>query len=255
MGPLVMSFRGLCMHMTAASNLLPPGVGNRVVAVNATQGAKVVLIERGIPNLLSLPAHFCFLEADPPTTAALSSAGISGHLDGWNVQVVNGIGAFGPSSIADLPRLRTYVPRMQLLPNFGDVGAPGPDACCFVDMQAGTLEQHQYQSVSDPGYFTTWTVCTDGEPRLRFLARDGNVIDVTVPSTQPDEALSDGVFGSIVLHNSTTAADDDPFDFALYYLAAQGGIPSDFAHPLPGSQSIQTEFTDMTTSCSNSQFP
>ncbi len=255
MGQLVMSFRGLCLHMTYASGLLPGGVAHRVVTADASHGANPTMVVDGAFRQVALPAHRCYLEADQPTLDALCIHGIPTNLDGWRISVTNGVGTFAPPSIPDIPSLSTYRPALQLVEGVRNPGAPGPDVCCFVDLEQGSIEQHQYQDVPDPGYFTTWTVSTNGDPQLLFLSRDGTSIPVTVPSTPSGQTFPHGVFGSIVLHNSTTNQEDKALDFALHFLIAKGGIPLEFSNPLPGSEGITSDIIDMTPSCSNSQFP
>jgi len=250
MGQLVMSFRGLCLHVNDGNGMLPDGVRHRIIAVNATQGAN--------SQFGPLPAHHCFLKANQGTIDALSAALVPKFLDGWNVQVANALGPPVVVSIPNLPRLSTFSPDMSLWPDLRHAGAPAPDACCFVDIAMGKIEDHQFQveGIDDPGFYSTWTVDTDGEPQLIFQPRHGSPISVTVPSTPEGETLRDenGVPGSIVLHNSTTTDVDSANDFALYYLARQGGIPSKFSRLLPG-QTFANPAIDMTTSCSNSQYP
>lgn len=265
MGQLVMSFRGLCMHLTYVSGLLPGGVAHRVIAADASHGANPTLVVKGAFTQVALPAHHCFLQADQPTLDALRIHGVPTNLDGWRISLTNGVGSFAPPSIQDIPGLRSLRPDLQLVEGVSKSGAPEPGICCFVDLEQGRIEENQYQDVLNPGYFTTWTVSTDGDPKLLFLHRDGTSIPVTVPSTPPGQTFKNGVLGSMVLHNSTTSEQDKDLDFALQFLVAQGGIPPEFSEPLPGSEPdtsgpvtdpihIYVAF-DMTPSCSNSQFP
>ena len=253
-GTLVMSFRGLCIHVNRDSGILPAAVGHRIVAVNAANGALMKVA--GLPVLL--PAHHCFIEADQATTNALWNAGVPRMLDGWNVQVGNALDTPPVMvSLGDVPKLSTYSPGMTLWPDLGNSGAPAQDACCFVDIQAGSVVASKFDvpGLIDAGFYSTWTIATKGEPQLNLVSRDGTAISVTVPSTPSGATLSNGVPGSFVLHNSTTSNDDSQYDFGLYYLARQGGIPISFAGPLPGENGSPGQFFDMTTSCSNSQFP
>jgi len=260
MGNLVLSFRGLCLHVNARAGILPDGVRHRIIAIDAARGAS--------SSFGRLPAHHCFLNANPETVNALWNAGVPKFLDGWNLKVGNALGPELAVRIHDLPSLSTYSPGMSLRPNLAKTGAPATDACCFVDIAMGTIEQRQFEDpkISNPGYYTTWTVATDGDPQLIFLSRDGSQITVDVPSTTTGETLATetgGVPGSIVLHNSvlrnsTTTETDSPNDFALYYLAREGGIPPTFSGLLPGQEQregLTHPAIDMTTSCSNSQFP
>ena len=268
MGKLVMSFRGLCLHVNKKPPaFLPEGVEHRVVIMNASHGAS--------SQFGKLPEHFCYINANEATTNALWAAGVPKSLDGWNVQVTNALpppdGKALSVSLPDIPRLGDYAPLMILWPSLGQAGAPPAanppeaDVCCFVDISMGTVADHQFKEIIpaefERGYYSTWTVDTHGDPKLRFLSRSGACIEVEVPSTHQDESLANenGVPGSIVIHNSViynsaSQLADSVNDFALHYLAREGNIPSEFVGLLPGKEFAYAA-TDMTTSCSNSQFP
>ncbi|HXH39935.1 MAG TPA: hypothetical protein VNN08_14995 [Thermoanaerobaculia bacterium] len=274
MGELVMSFRGLWMHVHATpQQSLPAGVLHRVVAVNASLGS---------PKFGGLPPHVCYLEVSSDMSAALQAAGLpfdqtlgSGggvSLNGYRLTVANASAAQGlnvtfetaPPDVVP-PHLKDYDTNMKLLPNIQiDTGAPSDTgagvlaAACYADISLGNVTAHKF---SAGGIYTTWTVLTDGDPILQLIGQDGKPLQVVGTagislSTPPGFTLSDGVPGSVVLHNSTTDLSDKEFDFALNYLAAEGGIP-DNLRGIPGSegQSPSAEFVDMTTSCSNSQYP
>jgi|GEM_PF-1143742 len=277
MGQLVMSFRGLCIHVTEAS-FLPEGVQHRVVAVDANNGF------RSQRQGLDLPAHHCYLEVSSDISAALQHAGLSFDptlgsaggmpFDGYRLTVVNATASQGLNvdldvhSVVDLPlktvpSLKKFVPNMALLPSITtETGAPS-QADCYVDINLGIITASLFPITTNPisggGLYTTWTVQTDGDPKLQLMTRDGKTLLVEetagVPlSTPPGLTLSDDVQGSIVLHNSTTDMSDKAHDFALYYLAGTGGIPDPLPQNLPGEGS-PFAMVDTTPSCSNSRYP
>ena len=71
MGQFVMSFRGITMHVTKESGVLPPNVKHRVVSVNASAGYHGPVHDWG-----DVPAHFCFLEGAPDALDALEILGL-----------------------------------------------------------------------------------------------------------------------------------------------------------------------------------
>ncbi len=276
MGQLVMSFRGICMHVTDAK-YLPDGVLYRVVTVDANHGFQ----RQG----LDLPAHHCYLEVSSDISAALQRAGLSFDptlgsgggmpFDGYRLTVVNATLSQGlkvdldvaSTSLVDpplktVPSLTQFVPGMTLLPSITtETGAPS-QADCYVDINLGTITASLFPITTSPpsggGLYTTWTVQTDGDPILQLMTRDGKTLTVEGTegaslSTPPGLTLSDDVPGSIVLHNSTKDLSDKALDFALYYLAGTGGIPDPLPPNLPGEKSLA--YVDTTPSCSNSRYP
>lgn len=278
MGQLVMSFRGLCIHVTSAP-FLPDGVRHRVVAIDANDGFQ----RQG----LALPPHHCYLEVSSDISAALQRAGLSFDstlgsgggmaFDGYRLTVVNATASQGlnvdldvvSTSVVDLPlttvpSLKQFVQDMVLLPSITtETGAPS-QADCYVDINLGTITASPFPITTKPiagggGLYTTWTVQTDGDPILQLMTRDGKTLTVEGTagaslSTPPGVTLSDDVQGSIVLHNSTTDLSDKALDFALYYVAGTGGIPNPLPLHLPGEGSL-FEYVDTTPSCSNSRYP
>ncbi len=266
MGQLVMSFRGLWIHVNQGwwpGDDLP----HHVVAVDASLGAPGF---RG-----GLPPHFCYVEAMDTVTKAFENAGIplvAGilPLGGWNLSVANAsndlsnalsisMSVTNPNANAELtriPQLTTFDESMRLLPVIaGEPGAP-IWAVCVVDISHGKVTAGQFPAEGNDsrgGLYTTWTVDTDGPPRLLLTSRTGEQLPIPLTDCS-GPPLSDGVPGCLVLHNSTTDFTDKNLDFALYYLAAAGGIPS-FAGLLPGESSPTPTKTDLGTSCSNSQYP
>lgn len=251
MGQLVMSFRGLCIHVKKGAWLTAANVGHRVVAIDASQGTP----QTAWPPL---PAHFCFIEADLGLLHALQGAGLPQFLDGWNLQVTNAIGPALDIILKDAPHLTEFSPGMILRKDLGEeTGAP-TEAACFADMQFGTVRESRFELPGGlvGGIHTTWTVETDGYPELQFQSRDGKAVNITIPSTPDGVTQSNNVPGSFVLHNSTTDFSDKNFDFVLNYLAREGGIPNTLKHPFPGEDpQPQDANVDMGTSCSNSQYP
>lgn len=268
MGQLVMSFRGIVCHVLKASGKLPDGVPHRVVAVNAARGLSGSFLGH-------LPPHHCFLEMGEAARKSFADAGFradaSGHvpLNGWNIRVENAVQRTPPdvTRLAGLFALKKIVPSMEIRREIGNDEDHTPEwAACFVDVPAGSVACHQF----DPGggLYTTWTVETTDRPRLRFTPRSGEgaPIFVTIPSTRPDATLSDGVPGSLVLHNGTRDKTDAQGDFLLQYLLNQKGIPQrdEVVGLLPGenepvrSDSAKHPFLmdwGTATSCSNSTYP
>lgn len=259
MGQLVMSFRGLCMHVTPNPNT---EVKHRVVGVNTKDGS---------PKFGGLPPHSCFLEVTSDVSAALQKAGLSFDpnlggvpLNGYRLTVANadpsqglkvdlnvtGVGL--PFEV--VPHLTDYA-TIALIPSIqADTGAPSW-ADCYVDINLGNVTAVAF---SAGGIYTTWAVKTVGDPVLQLTGQDGTTVPVTGEqgsslSTPHGFKLSDGVPGSLVLHNSTKDVIHKEYDFALYYLAGEGGIP-DNLHNFPTDPGIVVD-VDMTTSCSNSQYP
>jgi hypothetical protein len=239
---------------------------------------------------LQLPAHFFSIEAIPTVADLLTNAGlpVSNMGVGWTLSVQNATGDLtvnltGPGN-DPVPSLTTYDPDMKL--------NPVEDWACIVGIRNGSITTGKFSPlVSNPGggLYTTWAVQTNGDPVLAFTPPgESTPVMVQIPSTTGGTQLSNNLPGSLVLHNSTTiTAEEEPdtsFDFALYYLAAVGGIPATFAVPLPGSPTLppmprlggtspsqinkwievmrdwlmkNLAFwgMDLTSSCSNSQFP
>jgi len=262
MGQLVMSFRGIVCHVLKASGNLPDNVPHRVVAVNASRGLND---PRGF-----LPPHHCFLELGEAGRRDFADAGFPldtlNHvpLNGWNIRVENAVHRTPPdvTALAGVFPLKTIVPSMEIRREVGNDEDHTPEwAACFVDVLTGTVVSQPF--VPGGGIFTTWTVETTDRPRLRFTPRNGKgtPIFVTIPSTRPEATLSDGVPGSLVLHNGTMDKTDAKLDFLLQFLLNQKGIPQphEIAQPLPGADDAAPAhpFADFgtTTSCSNSTYP
>jgi hypothetical protein len=280
MGQLVMSFRGLWIHVNPSSQ------GYNVSAVNATNGADYT--PEGSVEI-HLPAHFFSIEAGETVAGLLTEAGIpvSNMGVGWTLTVQNATGDLtvnltGPGN-DPVPSLTTYDTDMQL--------NPAEDWACVVGVGNGSITTGMFSPLGgNPGggLYTTWTVQTNGDPVLAFTRPGESTPEVQIPSTAGGAELSNNVPGSLVLHNSTgISAEEEPdtsFDFALYYLAAVGGIPAKFAVPLPGSpillpmprlggtslakinkwieemkvwllENLLFMGMDLTSSCSNSQWP
>jgi hypothetical protein len=259
MGRLVMSFRGICIHLHHERVSLPAGVKHRVVAVNAEHGATTI-------NFGDIVPHFSFLEVEQTAATALRGSDIQfdeslDFLNGVNISVLNSIGNPTTQFIHAVPKLTHYRKDTQLRPEIlTDTDVPTFDDC-YIDMRHGTVIEGRF---SAGGNYTTWIVETDGEPVLRFAWSDGEaqpvVLTATVPSTPDEATLSDHVPGSFVVTNSTIDAADKDNDFLLHYLARVGGIPELFDWPFPGEgpatgMSRDGWFIGMTTSCSNSQYP
>lgn len=292
MGQLVMSFRGLWIHVNPNATLEDPApwLIDSVRAVNASTGANYT--PQGSVEM-QLPAHFFSIEAIPTVVGLLTNAGLPESLlsnmgVGWTLSVQNATGDFtvnltGPGN-DPVPALTTYDPDMQL--------NPVEDWACVVGIRNGSITTGKFSPLgSNPGggLYTTWTVQTNDEPVLVFTQPgEPTPVLVRIPSTPVGTRLSNNVPGSLVLHNSPgISAEDEPdtsFDFALYYLAAEGGIPATFAVPLPGSPTLSPmprlggaslsqinkwidemkvwllehivfQGMDLTSSCSNSQYP
>jgi len=242
---------------------LPAGVQHRVVAVDASvgfQGPNSSPQLRLLGNVLDLPPHHCFLEVNSDIISATgwsfdTTLGTTGGIrfNGYGLTVVNAISTQGLIvNLMAVPRLTSIVPGMTLRSSITtETGAPS-QAACYVDINLGTILAGQF---SQGGFYTTWTVQTDGDPVLQTIGSNGATQEVPIPSTPiPVPTLSDGVPGSIVLHNSTTNLTDGRFDFALYFLAGTNGIPNPLPTNLP-VPSEETPATDETPSCSNSQYP
>lgn len=271
MGQLVMSFIGICMHVTKDAGL-PDDVGHRVVAVNISSETKTT-------HWCDLPAHICYLQfLCPPTRSQIAGFQPSTArmlLNGWNLQVSNAVGPFSvdfnvpnPPREAELkcvPSLKTYDPSMKIRCDLLESGVP-TRAACYVDINHGKISARRFAL---GGIYTTWCVDTDGEPELLLTPRASDPqiqmsspLRLMIPSTPPGAHFGNDVPGSLALHNSTTDASDKPYDFVLHYVAAAGGIPDSFAVPIPSDNGpktsddvVTTLFVDMTTSCSNSHYP
>jgi hypothetical protein len=259
MGRLVMSFRGLCMHLHHDKVNLPGGVKHRVVAVDADQTTLTL-------NWGTLPPHRSVAETAVEVTEALAAAHIpleeqlvrmvSAHLS-----VVNSVGEDTLEFIGFIPKLTHFKSDTTLRPDILEDQDVPTSSDCYVDMRHGVVIEGRF---AEGGQYTTWIVDTDGDPVVRYARkRDGDlhVSVVTLPSTPDHLTLSDGVPGSIVLANGTLDKSDESNDFVLHYLARAGGIPQSFDHPFPGEKpaspgigTIRPHFA-MTTSCSNSQYP
>jgi hypothetical protein len=254
MGQLVMSFRGLCIHVKKGPSLTASNVGHRVVAIDASQGRP----QTG--SWPPLPAHFCFIEADLGLLDRLQNEGLPQFLDGWNLQVTNATGPALDVLLDKAPRLSDFSPGMILRKDLGEENGAPTRAACFVDMQFGTVRDDRFL-IPEPvpglvgGVYTVWRVETNGDPELQFVSRDGKVVNITIPSTPAGAIQSNDVPGSLVLHNSTTDMSDKNFDFVLNYLAREGGIPNTLLHPFPGEDPQPLNALGMGTSCSNSAYP
>lgn len=259
MGRLVMSFRGICIHLHHDQVSLPPGVMHRVVAVNAERGATTI-------NYGDLLPHFSFLEVEQTAATALRGSDIQfdeslDFLQGVNISVLNSIGEPTAQFIHAVPKLTDYKKDTQLRPQIlTDTDVP-TFSDCYIDMRHGTVVECRFRA---GGIYTTWIVETDGDPVLRFAWSDGEaqpvVLTATVPSTPDEATLSDHVPGSFVVINSTVDEADKDNDFVLHYLARVGGIPEIFDHPFPGEilppgVRRSDDVIAMTTSCSNSRYP
>jgi hypothetical protein len=268
MGQLVMSFLGICLHVRKEAGL-PPGVGHRVVAVDASQPGKDVWKGHIVPP------HYCYLDASEPVGKALEDAGIGlfEHLKGWRMSVANAlplrvdltVPPVPPSrdarpqggNLDGVPRLENYSAGMKLRPDLLRDGAP-EKAAFFVDISAGIIVAEAFPQ---GGVYSTWMVETDGDPELLFTRRKGKSLTVTIPSTPPGAHFPPNFWfgaipGSLALHNSTFDTEDKQYDFVLHYLARDGGIPTDLRQPFPGEDNdVIARYIGTSTSCSNSQYP
>ncbi|HEX6098606.1 MAG TPA: hypothetical protein VF432_19975 [Thermoanaerobaculia bacterium] len=268
MGQFVMSFRGINMHIRKQSEVLPADVQHRVVAVDASRGYKSPAGEWG-----DLPPHVSFIEAKPDVIAALLNAGLpplSGSKDkrvslhGWSVRLVNPAGQHADIRLGDdVFHLKDALPGMVLKEGIGNEVEVPDWAASFVDIDSGTVTAAKFK---EGGVYTTWSVETEGDPVLEFTQTQGGVIQpplrVTIPSTPPLASLAHRVPGSMVLHNGTSDQSDKEWDFVLYYLANRQGIPPKNAIKLIFPQDLPQVAPhapimrfDLTTSCSNSQYP
>lgn len=255
MGRLVMSFRGLCMHLHHDKVTLPDGVKHRVVAVDADHTTPTV-------NWGILPPHRSVAEAASGAVVALAAGGIPleeelVRMTGAHLSVVNSIGADTIEFIGLVPKLTHFKKDTKLRSDILENQDIPTSADCYVDMRHGVVIGGLFAL---GGHYTTWIVDTDGDPVVRYARkRDGDlhVSVVILPSTPDQMTLSDGVPGSIVLANGTLDKSDESNDFVLHYLARVGGIPQSFDNPFPGEQKPKLPTSDfgMTTSCSNSQYP
>ena len=256
MGQLVMSFRGINMHVNKCSGVLPADVQHRVVSVNAAMGLRV-------KDWGDVPAHYCFLEGAPEVLDALTAAGLppeKGYvpLAGWHVQLLNPAGRKADVRLERVPAMKTFLHDMTLKPGIGnELELPGW-AACFVDIGSGTVTTERFHTGA---IYTTWTVETEGDPMLQFTYAAPDATPVPVPvqlrSTPPLAKLAHGVPGDIVLHNGTSDQTDKKFDFVLHFLANEGGIPTkqQLDQMFPVDPGPHVAFIDLTTSCSNSQYP
>jgi hypothetical protein len=263
MGRLVMSFVGICLHVSRGS---AERRGHRVIAVHAT--------EQDTKKWGKLPAHHCYLQllggAVTSEIAGQTSPVFRSTLIGWSLRVAN---AYGPlrvnldeleplpgdcpepvTTLESVPCLTTYDRAMKIRPDlFAD---EGPFlAAAFVDIENGDVRAHRF---CEGGVYTTWTVETDGEPELILRSRGGEVVRMILPSTPEGAHFPEGIPGTAALHNSTLDQSDKKFDFLLHYLAAEGGIPDHFdvMPPLDDGRSASIHWwISMTTSCSNSRYP
>jgi hypothetical protein len=262
MGQLVMSFIGICMHVTKDAGL-PDDVSHRVVVVDISSETKT-------HRWGDLPAHTCYLQFLPPkpiTGCQPSTARML--LDGWNLRICNAVGPHvtfdfnvpNPPREAELkcvPSLKTYDPKMTIRPDLLEPGVP-TRAACYVDINHGKISARRFAL---GGIYTTWCVDTDGEPELLLTPRGSDPqmserLRLTIPSTRPGAHFAHDVPGSLALHNSTTDATDKTNDFVLHYVSASSGIPDSrdsFPHGFP-NDGPQTSDMDMSTSCSNSHYP
>jgi hypothetical protein len=249
MGLLAMSFRGICMHLNSADVQLPPGVGHRVVSIDATAGVQ------SNQFCSFLPPHFTYLETTDPTIGnILAQAGLPPvpggrfRMENAAITVANATGSLNVSIVA-VPKLTDYAYDMELRPQFLETVIPwGADS--FVDIANGSVVSHQFD---EGGVYTTWTVETLGDPELVIALNSAAPLHVQIPSMAPVNGLS-----PLALSNSTSDANDKKYDFALHYLAAVGGIDGQvYQKPFPIDPSSRADEygVDMSTSCSNSQYP
>jgi hypothetical protein len=273
MGNLVMSFRGLNLHVDKERTPLPKGIEHRVIAINANLGHTVPVED----YVVTLEPHVCFLEVSPDVCTALIAAGLPTvgggifPLSGANLSVGNSRGGGLSRSLDAVPCLTDYSSGMTLRPEVYEGDDAPAQSACYVDMKHGSLVATTHAC---GGVFTTWTVETSEgqDPVLRFKWRDQrDPLSVQIPSTPtttPPAALGDGLPGSIVVHNAALNDGDKTFDFVHYYYAArEGGIPAKFTKPFPQDDGICLEHVGptedapitknigLTTSCSNSQYP
>src|SRR6185369_1728804 len=229
MGRLVLSFYGLCLHLTKDAGL-PEGVEHRVVGM--------YILDQNTAEFGLLPAHFCFLQFPfntarqlPITSPPQRDLGSQFTLDGYHMRVLNASGDFSydpvvpgptpPDRLPAVPSLKTYVPDMQLRP---DLLEPGPPtrASCILDISHGAIVAGRFE---EGAVFTTWTVDTEGDPLIQLTRADGKWLTLTVPSTAADAAFPHEVPGSLLLCNSTYDDSDKQYDFVLNYLASEGPFP------------------------------
>jgi hypothetical protein len=265
MGQFVMSFRGINMHVRKDSNVLPPNVQHRVVTINAIGGYQSSPSDWG-----DLPPHLSFIEAKPEVVRAFLDSGLPPMealdsvlslvaLYGWRLRLANPAGSEADIRLDGVFHLTDALQGMVLKEGIGNEAEVPEWAAAFVDIDSGTVKWGRF---SEGGVYTTWSAETVGDPVLELTQTiDGAAqppLFITIPSTPPHSRLSNDVPGSMVLHNGTTNFSDKQWDFMLYFLANKDGIPPrealklDFPQdppPAPGP------CVDLTTSCSNSQYP
>ncbi|HEX6098132.1 MAG TPA: hypothetical protein VF432_17530 [Thermoanaerobaculia bacterium] len=260
MGQLIMSFRGITMHVRKESLLRTKDVQDRVVPVNATAGFRGADGDWG-----DVPPHFCFLECAPDVRDRLRDAGMKvddrGYIQmngfGWHIRVLNARKGKVDFDLAAVPAMKDFLPGMVLKRGIG--GAKVPKwAACFIDIDGGSVTAGK---LSRGAIYTTWYVETEGdETKLQFtrtVRGKQEELVIPIPPTGPGETLAHGVPGSIVVHNGTSDDSDKKFDFVLHFLANAGGVPRrlQLDKPFPTDLAGSLSFVDLTTSCSNSQYP
>lgn len=259
MGQFVMSFRGLNMHVNLGSGVLPPGLQHRVVAINASQGYQS-------PVWGDIPAHYCFAECSEGVQKMFLDSGLQPlappvplfSMQGCRVRLANAAGRQADIRLAGVPHLTRYLSDMTLKEGISnDVDVP-EWAACFVDINSGTVTSGAFPQ---GGIHTTWSAETVGDPVLE-ITRGNELLYIQIPSAPPLESLGNGLPGGMVMRNGTTGTTgtyDKQNDFVLYFLANAGGVPqpAQLSEMFPIAPPTPEFFglIDMTTSCSNSQYP
>lgn len=231
--PLTVNFTGICTHITSDTQ-------HRVVLVHAEDGASI--------NSAKIPPHVPLLRINPddilnvdgwlyglqptPRDGMWIMRGVQLHLDG----IVDAVYTHEPS-YADVPRLKSLTPTAPLLSD--DVVKNG-QAACYFDITGGHLSasKTKHGAVS-----TVLSVATTDKPALgvRCFWND----------TSRSISLRPGA--SIHIEHTGVTLGDSDLDFLLHYRVLTS-IPPNAAVP-PSTKTQDRDPGDITSGCSNSQYP
>ncbi len=238
---IMVEFKGICTNFQAVdppNGILPPGVADRIVLVNADAGR--------IIDEHEIPPHYAWLQL--PTGPSL-------RLEGCALAIANSIQiepiSYMPSYTGIVPNLTTLMGGTLGPPSQAVIAGNDPSlASCYFDFVSGTF----YGCVipnPDPRMNAAQTrvvVETDGDPVLTLTPFPGSPMPPATFRPPSGSVLT-------IVHSAENETDDEMYHFLLSYLTA-AVMPAAPVLPQDILGDPCTSLTQLVSvACSNSTYP